>query len=177
MRPPPALSPFPRLQALAEPPSRYRAPRERWGADHCDGGDGQHIPDLPGHGGTISSDQTATVTATFNSTSKTANISLVAAVVVSGLSCSPTSLGTSGKLHLHGDVVEGGGSRRSVGGAVEQRGRADSAGEFSVTVAREHDEDFHGHGRDDLERPDGDGDGHAEQQHRTAKSRWWRRRW
>ena len=43
----------------------------------------------------IASNQTATVTATFGSSSQTTNVSLTAPVLVSGLTCSPTSLGQS----------------------------------------------------------------------------------
>ena len=44
---------------------------------------------------TIASNQSATVTATLGSSSQTATISLLAPVLVSGVACSPTSLGQS----------------------------------------------------------------------------------
>ncbi len=43
--------------------------------------------------GTISSNQSATITATYNGSSKNTSISLVAPVLVSSLACNPTSLG------------------------------------------------------------------------------------
>src|SRR5262249_39846981 len=45
-------------------------------------------------GGTISTDQSATVTATLNGGSQTASVSLIAPATVSALSCNPGSLGS-----------------------------------------------------------------------------------
>ena len=52
-----------------------------------------HLGDLHRHDDAISSNSSATITATYNSSSATATVSLVAPVLVSSLSCSPTSLG------------------------------------------------------------------------------------
>ena len=61
-----------------------------------DGSGGRHHGDLQRDGGgTIASNQSATVTATLGSSSQTATISLLAPVLVSGVACNPTSLGQS----------------------------------------------------------------------------------
>jgi uncharacterized protein (TIGR03437 family) len=46
--------------------------------------------------GTIASNQTATITATLNGTTQTASVALTAPVTLSGLSCTPSTLGSGG---------------------------------------------------------------------------------
>ena len=56
--------------------------------------------------GQFTSDQTATVTASVNSSSKPTTISLIAAVTLSSLQCSVTSLAPNGEYHLHRHFIQ-----------------------------------------------------------------------
>ena len=69
----------------------------------------------------IASNQSATVTATLGSSSQTATISLLAPVLVSGVACSPTSLGAERGQHLHGDADPDRSGRRIERDAGEQQ--------------------------------------------------------
>ena len=71
--------------------------------------------------------------------------------------------GDGSYLDLHGNAVDRGGDRGSRGGAVEQCRWADSAGQRNGGVRLGH-RNVHGDGRNDLEQPDGNGDGFAEWQ-------------
>ena len=61
------------------------------------------------------------MTATLGSSSQTATISLLAPVLVSGVACSPTSLGQSAVEHLHGDADADRSGRRIERNAGEQQ--------------------------------------------------------
>ena len=60
--------------------------------------------------GTIASNQTATITATLNGSTQTATVSLVAPVLLSGLTCSPSSLGSGSSATCTVTVTQTGGA-------------------------------------------------------------------
>jgi uncharacterized protein (TIGR03437 family) len=60
--------------------------------------------------GTIASTQTGTITATLNESTQTATISLVTAVLLSGVKCSPASLGSGGSATCTATVTQTGGA-------------------------------------------------------------------
>ena len=107
--------------------------------------------------GTIASNQTATITATLNGSTQTATIALVAPVLLSGLTCSPTSLGSGGVSTCTVTVSKTGGA------TVTLSDNASALTEpASVTVGScKHHRDLQGYGGLDPLR-------HERQAHRYA---------